>query len=258
MNPVLFLKFLGMLSEEVGPLDPKVISSNLDISYSTAYRLINTLVKEGYLIQEPLGQRISPSDKLFSLARQLTSNNWLWSRRREILNDVASHVQATCNFTICSGDHVIYVDRVEINWPLALTLKPGSKVPLYCTSSGKFYLAHMPFRKRRKYFDSVERYIYTPNSIVDIKVLSREFDSIRKQGFAVDNEGFLHGLISVAVPVFGSRRSIIGTLALHGASQCMSLDVAKEKIPLLRVAAAKIRDLYLFGSSGVNNEKNLH
>jgi DNA-binding IclR family transcriptional regulator len=249
VNPGLFLRFLGLLSEEARPLDAKAIAVALNISYATALRTINSLVKEGFLLQEPRGQRVSPSDRLFSLARQLTSNNWLWSRRREILNRLASCVQATCNFTICSGDQVVYVDRVELNWPLPLTFKPGSKVPLFCTSSGKFYLAHMPIRKRRKYLDTLTLHSYTPNSVVDIETLSSELISIRKQGFALDDEGFLRGLISVAVPVFGKRRSIIGTLSLHAASRYMDLEGAKAKIPLLRAAAANIRDLYLSGIS---------
>ena len=253
MNPVLFLRFLELLSEESRPLDAKAISLALSISYSTAYRTINSLVKAGFLLQEPRGQRVSPSDQLFSLARQLTSNNWLWSRRREILNDLAARVQATCNFTICSGEHVVYVDRVEINWPLPLTFKPGSRVPLHSTSSGKFYLAHMPVRKRRKYLASVALHPDTSSVSSAMEALSGELDGIRKQGFALDNEGFLRGLISVAVPVFGSRRSIIGTLALHVASQHMSLEAAKERIPLMRSAAAKIRDLYILGSSGLCN-----
>jgi len=109
----------------------------------------------------------------------------------------------------------------------------------------------MVVRKRRKYLDSLTLHNDTSNSVTDIKAFCVELEAIRKQGFAIDNEGFLRGLISVAVPVFGNRRSIIGTLALHVASHHMNLEVAKEKIPLLRAAAVNIRDLYLMRNSGV-------
>ena len=41
---------------------------------------------------------------------------------------------------------MLYLDRVEAQWPLRLTLDVGSHVPLHCTASGKLFLALMPCR----------------------------------------------------------------------------------------------------------------
>ena len=36
---------------------------------------------------------------------------------------------------------MLYIDRVEAQWPLRLSLDVGSHVPLHCTASGKLLLA---------------------------------------------------------------------------------------------------------------------
>ena len=47
------------------------------------------------------------------------------------------------------GTELIYLDRVESDWPLQICLNIGSRVPLHCTASGKLFLSLTPdsFRK---------------------------------------------------------------------------------------------------------------
>ena len=68
--------------------------------------------------------------------------------RHDVLPRWSTEVGETCNFTTLDGAQVLYLDRVEAQWPLRLTLDVGSHVPLHCTASGKLFLATMPEAQR--------------------------------------------------------------------------------------------------------------
>ena len=58
---------------------------------------------------------------------------------------------------------------------------------------------------------------FTDKTITDPARLEAELARIRRSNVSTDDEGYLAGLISVAVPVFGRDRKIIGGVAVHGA-----------------------------------------
>jgi len=85
---------------------------------------------------------------------------------------------------------------------------------------------------------------YTPKTVTDRARLELELARIRKTKVATDDEGFLAGLISVAVPVLDGRGQMIATVAVHAPSARLSLRRALEHVGLLRWAANELGRLY--------------
>ena len=50
---------------------------------------------------------------------------------RVVLKDLVANVGETCNIGVLDRDEIVYIDRVECEWPLRLQLQAGSRVP--CT-----------------------------------------------------------------------------------------------------------------------------
>ena len=96
-------------------------------------------------------------------------------------------------------------------------------MPIHCTSSGKLLLAHMPARQRRRVLYGAPIKRYTGKTITDPARLEAELARIRKTKISTDDEGYLAGLISVAVPVLGRNRRMIATVAVHAPTARMSL-----------------------------------
>ena len=65
-----------------------------------------------------------------------------------------------------------------------------------------------------------------------------------KSKVSTDDEGYLAGLISVAVPVLGRNRRMIGTVAVHAPSARLSLKKALEHVGLLKAAAGDLGRIY--------------
>ena len=52
--------------------------------------------------------------------------------------------------SICEGGSVITLDQVEARDKLRIVSDAGARLPIYCTSQGKVFLAHMPRAQAEK------------------------------------------------------------------------------------------------------------
>ena len=144
----------------------------------------------------------------------------------------------SCNLTALSGAEVVYLDRVEAAFPLRLELRPGTRVPAHCSASGKLFLAWMAARQRRALLDGLTLTRYTAHTLTERKALESELDAIRRDGYSVDAEEFVEGLVCVAVPVFApGHRKVRCALALQAPAARMTLVQARLQLPRLQVAA---------------------
>ena len=166
--------------------------------------------------------------------------------RHAILQQLVDELGETCNFTMPAGTEVVYLDRVETAWPLRFHLQPGSRVPLHCSASGKLFLAYMPAVQRNRLLDHLQYRRYTTNTITTRNRLEAELARVRAQGYALDNEEFLVGLVCIAVPVFDlrSKPRVRGSVAVQAPASRFPVDRATSALPALqRTALAYARSI---------------
>jgi DNA-binding IclR family transcriptional regulator len=205
----------------------------------TVYRMLQQLEQAGLLVKEPDGKRYAPGARLSKLAEDVLLNAQVRAVRHAILQQLVDEVGETCNFTMPAGTEVVYLDRVETAWPLRFHLQPGSRVPLHCSASGKLFLAYMPPAQRNRLLDHLQYKGYTPNTITTRIRLEAEMVRVRAQGYALDNEEFLTGLVCVAVPVFDprSKQKVRGSVAVQAPASRFPIDSAASALPALRRTA---------------------
>ena len=160
-----------------------------------------------------------------------------------MLAALVAQVGETCNFTTLDGTEVLYIDRVEAQWPLRLTLDVGSRVPLHCTASGKLFLAHLPEAQRDTLIERLPLEPMTPNTLVSAEALKAECARIVQQDCSYDREEFMAGLIAVAVPVRDPEGRVRAAIAVHGPTARLSVAQARAALPALRHAAERMGPL---------------
>lgn len=215
------------------------IAARVGLPKATASRLCHKLLTEGYLFRDPRG-RYGTGPRLLRLGFGLVRSGGPIQRRREVLQRLVADIGETCNFTIMADDRVLYLDRVETQWPLRLDLAPGSRVPLHCTASGKLFLASLPPASRARVLDHLELTAETDNTITSRKLLEAELERIGTQRYSIDNEEFLVGLVAIAVPVRDVRGETIAAVACHAPLARLSLQAATALRSRLRRAALEL------------------
>jgi DNA-binding IclR family transcriptional regulator len=131
----------------------------------------------------------------------------------------------------------MYLDRVETPAPLRFYLHSGSRVPVHCSASGKLFLAGMTPSQRQRLLAHAPLEAFTPKTLTDLDALEEEIKQVKRQGFALDNEEFLPGLMCVAVLVPSpSGRSNL-CVAVQAPIMRLTPDKALGLLPALQRAA---------------------
>ena len=132
---------LDLVAAEGRPLGLVEVTERLGLSKPTVHRIMRQLEDEGLLRREPLRERYSVGPRLCTLSINALSSAVQGGAVHAILADLVGRIGETCNIGVLDRTEVVYVDRVECDWPLRLQLAPNSRVPTYCTANGKLLLA---------------------------------------------------------------------------------------------------------------------
>jgi len=223
MRTLLILEIMGKSDR---PMTPTEINQYLRLPKQTVHRLCTTLEEEGFLIRERNGKRLQASPRLKNMASGILYSSRNQIALRQVLVDIAAQVKETVNFVVPEENGMMYLDRVETDWPFRIQLPVGSHVPFHCTASGKTFLASLSPSLRRSFVHGMRLKQKTRNTFDNPEKLLKELAIVAKQGYAVDNEEFMDGMIAIAVPVRDEESRYCASIAFHAPTQRMSLDAA--------------------------------
>jgi IclR family pca regulon transcriptional regulator len=147
---------------------------------------------------------------------------------RPYLEELRQRTSYTVNMSVLDGPEILYVDRARSfrrgQNKIDLNLRPGSRLPAYCTSMGKVLLANLPESEQRDLIDSMTLTRRGPNSIMSKKALRIELGHVLREGMAVNDEELAQGLVSLAVPLRSESREVVAAINLVGHTSMISLE----------------------------------
>ncbi|MEY2618987.1 MAG: hypothetical protein RL522_1989 [Pseudomonadota bacterium] len=232
---------LEVIARKDTPFTLQALVNATGLPKPTVHRMLQQLEGAGILARDGNGRRYSTGQRLLRLAESLLLNNTAHAARHKVIRQLVDEVAESCNLTAFSGGEVLYLDRVETAAPLRFYLHPGSRVPAHCSATGKLFLAQMKPAQRRRLLTAGTLERFTQNTITSAQALEHEIEQVSRQGYAVDNEEFLPGLLclGVLVPAPSGTASNMG-LALQAPLMRLSLERALSFLPVLQKAAQAI------------------
>ncbi|MFQ3183387.1 MAG: DNA-binding IclR family transcriptional regulator [Octadecabacter sp.] len=238
---------LLLVLEEVAragvPVTPTDVNTQLGLPKPTIHRLFATLEDEGFLQHDIDGRAYSPGHRFRHMATGVLSSLRIRAARLAVLRKLSATVGETCNIALPDREAMIYLERIETEWPLRIQLPIGTTVPFYCTASGKMYLSTLPKSHLARYATSETLKANTGNTITDPDTLIHAIENVRKNGYSLDDEEFMVGMIAAAVPILDGNGRMVATLSFHAPTIRFSIEKALEFLPALRSAAADLASL---------------
>ncbi len=221
----------------------QALAEEINIPKPTLHRMLQQLEVAGLLERSADGRHYGTGARLRRLAENLLLNDILHGARHAVLRHLVEQVGESCNLTALTGSEVIYLDRVETAAPLRFYLHPGSRVPAHCSASGKVFLSEMTPSQRQRLLGHAPLEAYTPKTLTHMAQLETEIKQIKRQGFALDNEEFLPGLLCVAVlvPNAGGRSNLC--VAVQAPIMRLTLEKALNLLPALQRAAEALSQI---------------
>lgn len=240
LRTLLILEVLGRSNQAMTATE---INEVLGLPKQTVHRLCVTLEENGFIARLGNSKRYQIARRLRELGSGLLHNSRDHIARRQILNDLATKVGETVNFVIPEADGMRYLDRVETDWAFRIQLPIGTNVPFHCTASGKCFLASLPPKQQQNLVQNLNFERMTSQTHVSAETFLEELAEVRKLGYSLDREEFLDGMIALAVPMMDANGRFVSSIAMHGPTQRLSIDLLVSQVDLMQDAARRLSEV---------------
>ncbi|MEA3465799.1 MAG: IclR family transcriptional regulator [Thermodesulfobacteriota bacterium] len=234
------LDLLEQFHDDIDELGVTELSKRLKLHKNNVFRLLATLESRGYIEQNKATENYRLGLKSLELGQTFIKQMGLLRQAKLSLEQLVQECNETAYVAIFKGSHVVYLDVVETDMTVRVVSRVGSRLPAYCTASGKIHLANLSEEEldtlTPKTFES-----HTPTTITNIDTLKADLKQVAKQGYAIDNEELDPGVRCIAAPIYDYTRRIVGAISLSGPSMRFTDErMKKELIPLVIDAAATL------------------
>ncbi len=192
------------------------VARTLGLSDSTTHRYVATLTALGFLEQDTATRKYRLGLHVLDLGFSVLGSLDLRAIAAPYVRKLTDATGHTSNLAIRDGTDVILIDRVR-GLPgryhrLEFTLHVGSRIPAYCSATGKVLLAYLPRRQLDQVLDRIDLVQRGPQTLPDKKALLAELDRVRRTGIAVNDEELEGALRSIAAPVRSRSGEVVAAI----------------------------------------------
>lgn len=237
------LKIIEELSGADSGLTNSEIANRVKINPSTCYRLLSTLKNQGYISKEDNLYRLGY--KIFQI-KGLNNNKLLLKKSIEpFLIELEEKFGCTINLGIRRGDSAVPIEIIEGSKNLVVNKNIGVPAPLYASSLGKCFLAFIEKEIREFLLSRINLNSYTQNTITQKSNLINELEKVRNQGYAVDKEEYIEGIVCVGVPILNKNGEPIFAISISVPKTSINEDAVESYVTSLKKTGKVISKKFL-------------
>jgi IclR family KDG regulon transcriptional repressor len=215
------------------------ISSKVQLNKSTSYRLLQTLVNNGFMEQSLQTGKYRLGVATLALGDAFLRQNDLCQRAHEALVQLRNSCGETVHLAVLEGSEVVYLDKLPGLHAIGLmSSRVGGRSPAYCTGVGKVLLAYKTNEVIIPADTSRNFKIFTPHTITTQEGLNAELKKIRQNGYGIDSEEHEIGVACIAGPIF-DHLGILAAISVSGPVERITTNM-NEFVKLVREEAARI------------------
>jgi IclR family KDG regulon transcriptional repressor len=234
---VLALRILERLAEEGRPMGVTVLAAALGTTKSRIWRHLQTLMRQGYIVQSDDTERYRVGARLVTLGHAVGNSLDIVSAGYGIIRDLRDSLGHSAVISQVEAGGVRIVSTVSGKSSIEIGVRPGSLLGFHSSAQGKIALAFGSDGLRAAVFSArLEK--QTPSTIAAPGALRTELARVRQQGWAAAPNEAVIGLNALAAPVFDAAGTLAGAVAIVDSVQFITPHPTAEQIGTT-VAAAK-------------------
>jgi DNA-binding IclR family transcriptional regulator len=215
------------------------ISSKLNIPKSSAYGILATLTRHGYLTSLDSNARYVLGTKFLSLAIAAERELDLVRLATPYLKELRDTTDETVKISVKNNRSAVVIARLEAEKEYHAGTKLGVHFPLHAGAAGKVLLAFSSRWERDKYFDSPLD-VFTSATITARQDLERELSEIREKGYGEDRGETFEGILALGCPIFDHTGGTAAAISIAYLSTGNNERKKKEILDPLSAYAKKI------------------
>ncbi|MFF3217163.1 IclR family transcriptional regulator [Streptomyces sp. NPDC002886] len=228
------LRITEALAAFGGPHRLAELSAAAGIPKSSTYRILVSLVEQGYAVTDGEGS-YGVGLRLRTLAAEISAD------RPEGIVELLEFLQKctgqAVHLALRSGNALTYIRKIESVGSHRTSARVGMRVPLHATAIGKAVLAHLPPEE----IEGVLRPLTGREGLAD------ELRTVRELGYAVDDAEHERSVRCLGAPVFDRAGLPVGGVSLTTAASLNTRAELERFSPALLEAARGVQRLLQLG-----------
>jgi IclR family pca regulon transcriptional regulator len=215
------------------------VAARTGLDRAGARRILHTLEALGYVRREENTFHLTP--RLLSLGYAYFATTPAWVAAERVTRDLVKRINETCSIGVLDQTEVLYVVRVPATHIVNSSFTVGSRVPAYCSSTGRLLLGALSEQTLRQLLREIRLVKKCDHTVTSparlVQIIGRE----ARRGWSLVNQELELGLCSIAVPIRDARDQIVAAISVSGSvSRVGPGEMRKRILPHLRQAADEI------------------
>ncbi len=203
------LRVLEAVAQPGGPHRLGEIAAATGINKPSTHRILSGLTGAGYVVGDGDGA-YGLGSRAYALSATIASGEDTGGDA--VLRRLQAEVDQTVHVALRSGDHAIYVRKVDSAGPYRMASRIGGVLPLHCTAIGKAILAHLPDGERTALLRNLTA--RTERTLTEPADLERELSRVRADGYALDDEENERTIRCMAAPLLDREGRPVGGVSI--------------------------------------------
>jgi DNA-binding IclR family transcriptional regulator len=207
------------------------ISHELNLSSSTAYRLLSSLSSHRLIQLEESTGNYRLGIACLELSYAYHSKNEVRRVAMPELEKLRDTTKETVHLAVLDEIEIIYLEKLEGLFAIGImSSRVGKRAPAYCTGIGKALIAYEDSELIRIHFREGNLKIFTENTIADLDRLLEHLQKVRQRGYAVDVGEHESEVRCIAAPIFDQNGKAIAAISVSGPKKRMDPVERNEKL----------------------------
>lgn len=250
VDRALFL--LETIAEAGGEATLTELATRTGLNISTCHHLLATLIQRGFATKVPGRRLYALGARILYLGHACLQVD-LPRRAQPYLENINRVTGETVHLAALQGDNVVTLALREARHAVRVDTGKLGRIPApHAQSVGKAILAWLPEDEMKRILgDGMKR--YTDKTITDFPTLLESLRIVRRNGYAVDSEEYLPGVICVGAAIRDQAGTVIG--AISASTPTMRADDAHIAQMRDEIDAATRALSAEYGAPGANGER---
>lgn len=213
------LQIMDLYLTDPTPKTLKAISEQLNIPFTSLYRIVLCMQEHRYLVEDPtrpnhfrLGYKISQfSDIAFSEKN-------LIKIALPFMRQVAAELNQACQLCTLTETGVCTIEQCLPKSAITYITELNETIPINVSASGKILTALLPPKEQSRFLLKTAQHFEknTEKTILDLDILRQHLDLTAQRGYGTDDEEYAMGIGCIAVPIYDSEGKPIAAIGTTG------------------------------------------
>lgn len=210
------LKLLELLSEYDHGCRLSHLGRQAGLSPSTTHRLLTTLEKRRHVQFDAISGRWHVGIAMLGIGSAFLRRSSFVPLAHPYLQRLRDQTKETVNLGMADDGEITLVSQIPSRQIVRTIGRIGARVPMTSSAMGKAILATYPAEDIGDILGFRRMMKRTPRSITRPDALLRELESVRHNGYAVDNAEHRRNVRCIADVVYNDRAEVVCAISVSG------------------------------------------